>query len=141
MDLNRQYLKYEVSEDALNTPPEEKQEVHFPVIMFGFAVVKEFILDPIMLLLTLILPPVGWLLGFVINIIFGAIMFVWMFFRTKLDQRIMLKFTAKLLLTIMVGAIPGFRFIIPEFTILILLIYFEEKGVFDVPMLTVHNIL
>lgn len=117
----------------------EKQEVHFPVIMFGCAVVKEFVLDPIMLLLTMILPPVGWLLGLVINIIFGAIMFLWMFFKTKSDDRIMLKFTGKLILTTLVGAIPFFRFIVPEFTILILLTYFQEKGLVDIPLLSVHN--
>ena len=119
-------MAYDITFEELNEIPYE-QSSHFPVIIFGFAVIKDFILDPLVLAITFVLPPLGWLLGIMISTIFGTVLFVWMISKSSFIQRRMWKwFIRRVLIAILISFIPLARFIIPEYTILVLLAHHKE---------------
>jgi len=119
-------MAIDITFEELNEIP-YKQSSHFPIIIFGFAVIKDFILDPLVLAITILLPPLGWLLGILVSITFGMALFVWMVSKSSfIQKRMWTWFIRSVLMTILVSFIPVARFIIPEYTLLVLLIHYKE---------------
>ena len=99
----------------------------FPIIMFLFAATKDFIFDPIILGLTVVLMPVGWLLGILISIIYSGILWIWLM--SKQDGRrakMMFKGTARIFAAFGISMVPIVRFIIPEMTFVVYMTYRHE---------------
>ena len=119
-------MDYEITFEEISEMPSEKIS-HFPVVIFGFAVIKDFILDPLVLAVTLVLFPVGWLLGIMVSMTFGLVLFVWMINKSSfIQRRIWTWFIRTVFIAILVSFFPLVRFIVPEYTILVLLAHHKE---------------
>jgi len=119
--------------------------VHFPLIMFCATVTKEFVIDTFIFAITTVgaalnlaaftsflgapLTLTGILLGVIFNLVFTFTLVLWFFLRrSRFKKRILLRFVVMNGIAIFVSLFPIIRFFIPEYTILILLVYhFEIK--------------
>lgn len=122
--------------------------VFFPIIMFGFGVLKDFFLDPLTLGLQATgaftfgtTAVFGWGLGFFANILFGIATFFWAFNKQSRIQGKLFRWLAtRVPISILAGIIPGAHFIIPEES---LLVYFahrrEKKAVAELSAQTQHH--
>ena len=111
-----------MDEDTFNSPKPQ-----FPTIMVIAALFKDFVLDPLVLLTTIILLPLGWLLGVAVAITFGGILWLWVFMRVGMTQMINRKTALRLLVTVAIGFVPILRLFLPAETILVLVTHFEQK--------------
>ena len=112
-----------MNEDILNSPKPQ-----FPIIMIQGTLFKNYFIDPIVFLTTIILLPIGWILGVAVAFTFGGILWLWMFMRLGATQMITnRKTTLRLLATVAVGFVPILRLLLPAETILVLSTYFEQK--------------
>ena len=110
----------------------ETPTAHFPVIIFGFAVFSDLVIDPMMLGLELtgIGAALGWVLGWFVSIVLGFTIFLWIFSKSSSVQRKMMRWLVpRIGVMIVVSGIPGVDFIVPETTILVLLTHLKEKKV------------
>jgi len=101
----------------------------FPIFMLFFAVFKDVFIDPMVFLIT-IFPftfPVGLLLGVMVGFAYTAVFTLWVF----LVRQGALKTVAVKLLPIVIAAIvaqiPGIRMLIPEATLVVLIIHYLAK--------------
>ena len=68
------------------------------------------------------------LFGFITSLLFGMIIWLWIFNKTSFIQRMLWKRRARLIIVFIIGIIPIINFI-PESIILVLLVYNHEKAI------------
>ena len=68
------------------------------------------------------------MLGFITSFLFGMIIYLWIFNKSSLIQRMLWKRRARLIIVFIIGIIPIINFI-PESIILVLLVYSHEKAI------------
>lgn len=95
--------------------------------MFMLALVKDFVIDVIVLGATILFPPLGWILGLLASIIVGGVFTVRNFLNGGMSSKKAARTSALTMIAVLVGLIPIVRFIIPEFTFLVLFTYLQEK--------------
>ena len=67
--------------------------------------------------------------GIITSLVFGMIIYLWIFSKSTIIQRRMMKwFIRRFVVVIIIGIIPLINFV-PEATILVLLVYNREKGI------------
>ena len=98
----------------------------FSIIMFLVAFTADTFIAGIILLVTLILPPVGWMLGFFVSVFVGGIFWLWLFFKSNFPIKKTARSFVKLLPAVGVNILPFFRFIIFEWVILFFAEYISE---------------
>jgi hypothetical protein len=106
--------------------PQRQQEPTFPFVMMVIAIVKDFAIDPIVLLLSL--PPIT-LLGWAIGALAGALMYltVWLWFLFRDGSLYERRMQVYLLIAFLTSVVPIVRFIVPEYTLIIWLQYRSER--------------
>ena len=123
-----------------------RKKQHFPLVMFLAACTKELLLDVFIFGMTLIAslialipfigPPIagsiamaGWLLGVGVNLIFAIIFWLWVFFRLGPARLKLLvgRLVVGTALAILIAMIPGLNVMIPEYAILVFLVYYFEN--------------
>jgi len=105
---------------------------HFPIIIFGFAVMKDFIIDPT--LAGVELTGVGALvaggLGLAINFVFVLTIFFWMLGKLSFIQKRMIRWLIRrAIFAGLLGTVPVISLIVPEATILVLIAHNKEKAI------------
>jgi len=99
----------------------------FPFIMFMAAFIKDFIFDPIIFMLTLILMPLGWILGVFVSILYGGIFWLWILFHPSARKsKMMTRGMIRVLAAIGISFIPVVRLLIPEMTLVVWLTHRHE---------------
>ena len=99
----------------------------FPTIMFLVALIKDVVIDIIVFAATVIFLPLGWVLGVLASIIFGGIFSIRVLLTSSASSRLMARTILRTMIAVVVGFVPVVRLIIPEFTVLVLLTYRQEK--------------
>lgn len=104
------------------------QDAPFPTVMLGFAIIKDFIIDPIIFGVILVVFPLGMILKFAVNTFFTIIFMFWFYHKSSyLRRKMQMWLLKRVVLAFGITAIPGAGFIIPELTILVLLAHYREK--------------
>ncbi|HEY4486293.1 MAG TPA: hypothetical protein VJB70_00980 [Candidatus Paceibacterota bacterium] len=107
------------------------EEPHFPIIIFGFATVKDFVIDPLVLAIELtgVLAIFGWVFGVFVQILFSFVLFLWVFLKTDaVSRRLIRKVALRIALAIMISLVPGAS-IVPETMVIVALTHFQEKKI------------
>ena len=117
----------EIPEAELEGPP---PTAHFPIVMFSFAVLNDFVINPILFGVSLVVPPLGWGLNLFVSIIFSLALFFWLLGKVSFVQkRLVRRLVNKIVVTPLVKVIPGLSLLIPQSVILVLLAHNEEKKI------------
>lgn len=100
----------------------------FPIIIFMAAAMKDMLLDPLILGATLVLIPLGWMLGIFISMIYTGIFFLWFLFKPfeMRKGKLMFKYMVRLALAFGISFIPFARVLVPEMTLVVWFTYRAE---------------
>ena len=107
------------------------EEPHFPVVIFGFAALKDVVIDPLVLAIELtgVLAVFGWLFGVFAQIIFGLVLWLWVFLKTDIvSRRLIRRVALRVALAIMISFVPGAS-LVPETMVIVALTHFQEKKI------------
>jgi len=100
----------------------------FPLIMLMAAAMKDFLFDPLVAFLTLLVLPLGWLFGIFLSLIYVGIFWLWVFFRPSSTRgtRLIGRAMARAFIAAGVTVIPFAGPLVPEMTIVVWLTYRAE---------------
>ena len=107
------------------------EEPHFPIVIFGFAALKDFVIDPLVLAIELtgVLAIFGWLFGVFVQFLFGLVLWLWVFFKADIvSRRLIRRVALRIALAIMISFVPGAS-IVPETMVIVALTHFQEKKI------------
>lgn len=92
--------------------------------MFLVALTADTFVAGIVFLMTIILPPLGWVLGIFVSIVIGGIFWLWLFFKSNLKK--LVRGSIGVLSAVGVSILPFIRLIIFEWVAFYLFEYASE---------------
>ena len=92
------------------------------------ALFKDLVLDPLIFFVTIAVPPLGWILGVIVGLLYSGVFMLWYFVAHvgKKDTRAA-RYFLRLFIAALISFIPLVRFFIPETTLFVWFTYRVKK--------------